>query len=167
MSFLLNDRYQKKKERKKGRKKERNKECLIPFIRQVYTIMNSFIFFFMIYEARRYTRYQSYRQQEGNTMQMKSKLYLRTILLIDYTRQESLFVYVEQFLVKHAAPRFSVRENVTIKKEKRKERVTPRQTDISGPVPVSFLSRSSMYYITLTLHNPINLLNVISTNSFS
>ena len=46
-------------------------------------------------------------------------------------------------------------------------RVTPGWTDISGPGPVSFLSRSSMYYITLTLHNPINLLSVVNTNSFS
>ena len=51
--------------------------------------------------------------------------------------------------------------------KKDKKRVTPGWTDISGPGPVSFLSRSSMYYITLTLHNPINLLNVVSTNSFS
>ena len=47
-------------------------------------------------------------------------------------------------------------------KKGQKERVTPAWTDISGPGPVSFLFRSSMYYITLTLHNPINLLNVVS-----
>ena len=52
-------------------------------------------------------------------------------------------------------------------RKKRKERVTPGWTDISGPGSVNFLSRSSMCYITLTLHNPINLLNVASTNSFS
>ena len=82
--------------------------------------------------------------------------------------EENLFVYVECSSVKHVASRFSVRKNVT-KKKKKKERkkVTPGWTDISGPGPVSFLSRSSMYYITLTLHNPINLLNVVSTNSFS
>ena len=51
--------------------------------------------------------------------------------------------------------------------KKGKKRVTPEWTDISSLGPVSFLSRSSMYYITLTLHNPINLLNVVSTNSFS
>ena len=79
--------------------------------------------------------------------------------------EENLFVYVECSSVKHAASRFSVRKNVTKKKDKK--RVTPGWTDISGPGPVSFLSRSSMYYITLTLHNPINLLNVVSTNSFS
>ena len=50
---------------------------------------------------------------------------------------------------------------------KSRKRVTPGWTDISGPVPVSFLSRNSMYYATLTLHNPINLLNAVSTNSFS
>ena len=53
------------------------------------------------------------------------------------------------------------------KQTKNKKRVTPGWTDISGPGPISFLPRSSMYYITLTLHNPINLLNVVSTNSFS
>ena len=52
-------------------------------------------------------------------------------------------------------------------KKKQTERVTPGWTDISGPGPDSFWSRSSMYYIMLTLHNLINLLNVVSTNSFS
>ena len=42
-------------------------------------------------------------------------------------------------------------------KKKDKKRVTPGWTDISGPGPVSFLSRSFMYYITITLHNPIKL----------
>ena len=81
--------------------------------------------------------------------------------------EENLFVYVECSSVKHVASRFSVRKNVTKKKKKERKKVTPGWTDISGPGPVSFLSRSSMYYITLTLHNPINLLNVVSTNSFS
>ena len=80
--------------------------------------------------------------------------------------EENLFVNVEQSPVKHAGSRFSVRKNVT-KKKKGRMRVTPGWTDISGPGPVSFLSRSSMYCITLTLHNPINLLNVVCTNSFS
>ena len=52
-------------------------------------------------------------------------------------------------------------------KEKKKKRVTPRWTDISGPCPVSFLSRYFMYYIMLFLHNPMKPLNVVSTNSFS
>ena len=81
--------------------------------------------------------------------------------------EENLFVNIEYSPVKHAASRFSVRKNVTHTKKKDKKRVTPEWTDISGPGPVNFLSRSSMYYITLTLHNPINLLNVVSTNSFS
>ena len=62
---------------------------------------------------------------------------------------------------------FLSEKNVTKKEEKKIMKVTPGWTDISGPGPVSFLSRSSMYYITLTLHNPTNLLNVVSTNSFS
>ena len=41
--------------------------------------------------------------------------------------------------------------------------MTPGSTDFSGPDAVSFLSRSSMYYIMLTLHNLINPLNVVST----
>ena len=58
-------------------------------------------------------------------------------------------------------------EKMSQKKNKDKKRVTPAWTDNSGPGPVSFLSRSSMDYITLTLNNPIKLLNVVSTNSFS
>ena len=42
--------------------------------------MKSFIFFFMIHEATRYTRYI---QHQDDTMQVKSKLYLRIILLIN------------------------------------------------------------------------------------
>ena len=51
-------------------------------------------------------------------MQMKSKLYLRIILLINYMMEENLFVYVECSSVKHAASRFSVRKNVTKKRQK-------------------------------------------------
>ena len=78
--------------------------------------------------------------------------------------EENQFVNVEYSPVKHAASRFSVRKNVT---KKDKKRVTPGWTDISGPGPVSFLSRSSMYYIMLTLHNPIKPLNVVSASGFS
>ena len=53
--------------------------------------MNSFIFHFMIYEATRYTRYQSYWQHEDETMKMKSKLYLRIILLVNYMMEKNLF----------------------------------------------------------------------------
>ena len=85
--------------------------------------------------------------------------------------EENLFVNIEYSPVKHAASRFSVRKNVTKKKNKKtkqeSKRVTPGRNDISGPGPVSFLSRISMYYIMLTLHNPINPLNVVSVNSFS
>ena len=51
-------------------------------------------------------------------------------------------------------------------KMSQKKKRKPGWTDISGPGPVSFLSRSSMYYIMLTLHNPIKPLNIVSTNSF-
>ena len=53
-------------------------------------------------------------------MEMKSKLYLRIILLINYMMEENLFVYVECSSVMHAVSRFSVRKNVTKKKKERK-----------------------------------------------
>ena len=84
------------------------------------------------------------------------------MLLINYMMEENLFVDVECSSVKHVASRFSVRKNIT--KKKRKEK---KVTDISGPGPVSFLSRSSMYYIMLTAHNPIKPRNIVSTNRFS
>ena len=79
--------------------------------------------------------------------------------------EENLFVNVKWSPVKHPTSQFSVRKNVTKKKDRKK--LKPGWTDISGPGPVCFLSRSSMYYIVLTLHSPINPLNVVSTNSFS
>ena len=101
---------------------------------------------------------------------MKSKLYLPIILLINYVMEESLFAYVECSSVKHAASRFSVRKNVTKKRKEKKEwknakKVTPGWTDVSGPGPLSFLSRSFMYHIMLILHNPIIPLNIVSTNN--
>ena len=60
----------------------------------------------------------SYRQHQGDTLKMKSKLYLRIILLINYIMEENLFVNVEKFPVKHVASRFSVRKNVTKKRQK-------------------------------------------------
>ena len=47
------------------------------------------------HEAKRYTGYQSYRQHKGDTMEMKSKLYLPIILLINYMMKENLFANVE------------------------------------------------------------------------
>ena len=89
------------------------------------------------------------------------------------TSSISMFVHVERSSIKHLTSRFSVRKNLKKKKKKKKKkekekrkRVTSRWTDISGPGPVSSLSRSSMYYIMLTLFNSIKLLNVVSTNSF-
>ena len=49
----------------------------------------------MIHEAARDTQYQSYRLHKGDTKQMKSKLYLRIILLINYMMEENLFVNVQ------------------------------------------------------------------------
>ena len=97
----------------------------------------------MIHEATRYAQYQSYRQHMGYTMEMKSKLNLRIRLLINYMMEENLFFLCRLVsfkacsLICHAASH------------------------------VSFLSRSSMYYIMLTPHNPLNPLNFISVHSFS
>ena len=57
--------------------------------------MNSFIFFFVIHEATRYTLYSNYSRHKGDMMKMKNKLYLRIILLINYIMEENLFVNVE------------------------------------------------------------------------
>ena len=135
--------------------------------------MNLSIFFFMIHGATLYTLYLNYRQSKRDAMEVKRKLYLRTILLLltnytipRYTMGEDLFVNGEKYLVKHWASRLSVRNNVTKKTKERKDRkrVTSGWTDILGRGRDSFLS---MYYIMLTLHNLINSLNVVSTNSFS
>ena len=113
------------------------------------------------------SKLQTTQGRYNEAMEMQRKLYLRIILLINYMIEENLFVYVEGSSVKHAASWFSVTKKCHKKKEKQRMKVTPGWTDISGPGPVSFLSRSSMYYIMLTLRNPINLLNIVSTNSFS
>ena len=85
--------------------------------------------------------------------------------------EENLFVNAEYSPVKHKASRFSVRKYVTKKQQQKKGKKSDTWMDwylrISGPGPVSFLSRSSMYYTMLTLHNPINPLSVVSTDSFS
>ena len=62
----------KKKKKKKKDKKKKKKQRSYPFISYVCTIMNSFVFFFMIHEAARYTRYQSYRQYKGYTVEIKN-----------------------------------------------------------------------------------------------
>ena len=66
------------------------------------------------------SKLQTTQVRYGGAMEMKSKLYLRIILLINYMMEENLFVYVECSSVKHVASRFSVRKNVTKKKKERK-----------------------------------------------
>ena len=44
----------------------------------------------MIHEVTRHTRYQSHRQHKGDTMEIKSKLYLRIMLLINYMMEKNL-----------------------------------------------------------------------------
>ena len=70
---------------------------------------------------------QTTQGQYDRAIEMKSKLYLQIILLINYMTEENLFVYVECSSVKHAASRFSVRKNVTKEKKKKTKRkkVTP------------------------------------------
>ena len=77
----MSDIKKKKKERKK--KERKNYDSLKE--------TGSFIFFFMILEATRYTQYQSYRQHKGDTMEMKSKLYLQIVSVINYIMEENLF----------------------------------------------------------------------------
>ena len=52
-------------------------------------------------------------------MEIKSYLYLRIILLINYVMEENLSVDVEYSPIKHAASQFSVRKIVT---EKRRQK---------------------------------------------
>ena len=141
---------------KKKRKKERKKDVSYSLYQSGLHYNELFSFFFMIHEATRYTRHQSYKQHEGDAMEINSNLYLRITLIINYMMEENLFFNAEQCPVKHAASRFSARETVT-----------PGRTNISGLAPVTFLSRSSIYYIMLNLNNLINPLNVVDTNIFS
>ena len=74
--------------------------------------MDFFIFFFMILETTRYTRYPSYRQHKGDTMKVKSKLYLQIRIksLFNYRMEKNLFVNVEYSPVKHVPSRFFVKK---------------------------------------------------------
>ena len=74
------------------------------------------IFFF--YDWRSNTvhtmsKLQTTQERYGGAMEMKRKLYLWIMLLINYIIAENLFVYLERSSVKHAASRFSARKNVT------------------------------------------------------
>ena len=85
------------------------------------------------------SKIQTTQERYDGAMELKRKLYLRIILLINYMTEENLFVYAECSSIKHAASRFSVRKNITKKKRKEKRmKVTPGWTDISGPGPASF-----------------------------
>ena len=64
------------------------------------------------------SKLQTTQGRYDGAMEIKRKLYLRIILLINYMIEENLFVYVECSSVKHAASRFSVRKNVTKKERK-------------------------------------------------
>ena len=70
------------------------------------------------------SKLQTTQGRYDGAMEIKRKLYLRIILLINYMIEENLFVYVECFSVKDTASRFSVRKNVTkIKKIKMKIKI--------------------------------------------
>ena len=108
--------------KKKG-KKER-KKYLISFYFLYCVGLHYNDFFFLFHDWRSNTvhtmpKLQITQGRYDGAMEMKSKLYLRIILLINYMMEENLFVYVECSSVKHAASRFSVRKNVTKKKTKR------------------------------------------------
>ena len=66
------------------------------------------------------SKIQTTQERYDGAMEIKWKLDLRIILLINYMTEENLFVYAECSSIKHAASRFSVRKNVT-KKNKRKK----------------------------------------------
>ena len=66
------------------------------------------------------SKIQTTQERYDGAMEIKRKLDLRIILLINYMTEENLFVYAECSSIKHAASRFSVRKNVT-KKNKRKK----------------------------------------------
>ena len=67
------------------------------------------------------SKLQTTQGRYDGAMEIKRKLYLRIILLINYMIEENLFVYVECSSVKHAASRFSVRKNVTKKRKEKNE----------------------------------------------
>ena len=88
-------------------------------------------------------KFQKTHGRYAGAMEMTRKLYLRIMLLINYMMDENLFVYVECSSVKHVASRFSVRKNVTKKKERKK--VTPA-TETAATCPIvlpSHLSRGN------------------------
>ena len=122
------------------------------------------------------SKLQTAQGRYDGAMEMKSKLYLRILLLIYYMMEENLFVYVECSFVKHAASRFSVRKNVTQKnKVKKKRKNEKKKRKKRKKVTPGYLrSRSRQFCIQkfhvlhlLTLHNPIKPLNIVNTNSFS
>ena len=74
--------------------------------------------FFLFHDSRSITantmsKLQTTQGRYDGAMEMKSKIDLQIILLINY-----MFVYVECSTVKHAASLFSVRKNVTKKERK-------------------------------------------------
>ena len=95
------------------------------------------------------TWYKSYCQDDNDSKEMKSKLYLRILCRPVSCKACSFTVFCQKICPTHT-------KKTTI--------VTPGWTDISGPGPASFLSRSSMpdmYCSMLILHDPIKPLNFI------
>ena len=101
------------------------------------------------------------------------KLWILLFSFSWFTKQhgtQNLFVYVECSSVKYGASLFFVRKN--FERKGKKEWNTKKKWHLDGlisqvQVLSAFLFRSSMYYIMLTLHNPIKPLNIVSTISFS
>ena len=65
------------------------------------------------------SKLQTTQARHDGVMEMKSKLYLRIILLINYIMEENLFVYVEYFFVKDEASLFSARKKKEMSQKKR------------------------------------------------
>ena len=67
------------------------------------------------------SKLQTTQGRYDGATEIKRKLYLQIIFLINYMIEKNLFVNVELSLVKHAASWFSVRKNVSKKKRRQKE----------------------------------------------
>ena len=68
------------------------------------------------------SKLQTTQGEHDEVMEMKSKLYLRITLLINYMVEKIMFVYAECSSVKHAASQFLSENMSQKKKKKRKER---------------------------------------------
>ena len=106
MSFLSNV-----KKKKKERKEEVSYSLLFPLLG--WCTHNELFFLFDDWRSKTVhsmSKLQTTLERYDGAMDVKRKLYLQIILLLNYIIEQNLFVYVECSSVKHAALRFSVRK---------------------------------------------------------